>query len=185
MKRYVAMFFFAALALSLASCTQRYVVTTPLEAPLPQPIQCRIGAIIDGLPVGFEEDKKPTAEEIDEFKANLQEQLNKGGWLTISELQDTTTTEYAVTGSINEYKRGSGVARFFIGFGAGTARVRCTLQLTDASTQTVLFGGEFSGSVSDWSANGRQMFTQVAKDFAKAIDKGMSKLGPKKSDHSK
>jgi curli biogenesis system outer membrane secretion channel CsgG len=81
-----------------------------------------------------------------------------------------------VTGSILEYKKGSGWLRFFIGFGAGNAVVNTELRLVDASSGKLLFSGNFKQKVSGWGETGDATWKRIAKDFAKALEKQNKKL---------
>lgn len=181
MKRYFAMFLFAALVISLGSCAKRWTTTNPMEKPLPQPLYCRIGAISDSLPAGFPEDKKPKAEDIEKLRSDLREQLNQGGWLNVPELQDTSSTDFVIVGAITYYQKGNAFLRAVPGLlpgfmGTGAAKLGCTLRLININTQEVVFGGKFAGAVYDFQVSGDATYDQAAIDFAKALDKQMSKL---------
>ena len=89
--------------------------------------------------------------------------------------------EYIVEGSVLEFKKGSGLVRFLIGFGAGNAKVTTELRLIKRSQSPeeqdeIIFAGNFKRSVSDWTESGDKTFENVAKDFAKALQKRLKKL---------
>lgn len=173
MKKVLIAVFIAVLSVLFAGCTP-YVVTTPLEKPVDTQSLCCIGAITDELPGDMEIEKKPTMEEIDRFKDILDSQLKKKNFFEYVTCDDPET-RYEVTGSIIEFRRGSGAVRFLIGFGLGNARLVATLKLVDKTSDETVFSGNFRAEVGDWMTKGDQIFNVVAKNFAKAIEKQQKK----------
>jgi hypothetical protein len=149
---------------------QNYVITTDLLQPLAPTSVCNIGDIIDELPMETEDAKKPSAEAIQKFKNRIAEEISKQEIFNPAS-SGVDTGFYEITGSILEYKKGSGVARFFIGFGVGNAAITTSLKLINVKTKEIVFSGNFKGSVSSWGESGDKMFERVAKDFAKALKK--------------
>jgi hypothetical protein len=163
----------------LLSCTN-YVITTPLTTPLKSTDTCAIGIITDELPSDMDIEAKPTLEEIKMFKDELDYSLNDRGVLQM--IDPSSGPAYEVTGGVLEFKRGSGVARFFIGFGVGNAKLTVALRLVDrANSDKVIFAGNFSAQVSDWTTKGDEMYKTAAKNFAKAIQKQLKKLAKESS----
>jgi len=159
----------------LIGCTKAYIITDDLSEPLTLNQYCFIGAITDELPEDFEEDDKPTAETIEDFKTYIIEELSQKG-IFADFPANGQDAPYEITGSILDYKKGSGFVRFLIGFGAGSARVTVALRLIDTSTDQVVFGGNFTGNVTNWAEEGHMMFKRVAKDFAKQLEKAVEKV---------
>lgn len=164
----------ALLALLVSGCAKNYVITTNLEAPLARHSACSVGAIIDELPADTEASKKPSAEAIQKFKNRIQEQIYDQRVFDHTNGSDSAV--YEVTGSILEYAKGSGALRFFIGFGAGSAKITTNLKMTNTRTGQTIFAGNFKGEVSNWGDSGDKMFEQVAKAFAKELRKQQKKL---------
>lgn len=156
-------------------CTKPYVITTDLEASIGRTETCTIGAITDELPIDTEESKKPTLETIGMLKGYLIAELSKRNLMKLGVLGESSA-RYEVTGSILSYKKGSGFMRFLFGFGVGAAKVVTNLKLTDQQSGTVIFAGNFTGQVSDWTESGNKMLERVAKDFAKQLDNRLKKI---------
>jgi hypothetical protein len=158
-------------ALLLApGCAKNYVITNPLGAPLPAPMKCAVGDIADGLPADMEQGKKPTAEDVQKLRRHLEEEIANRRLAEIFP-SDNPAAAYEITGSVLEYKRGSGALRFIVGFGAGNAKATVGLKLIDRQTGATIYGGNFSGTVSSGLEGGDQAFRRIAKDFAKALKK--------------
>ncbi len=160
-------------------CTKPYRITHDLEAPTRAAASCSIGDIIDELPLDFEEEKKPTAEDIAKFKDYLQEELSKRD-IFGSHSQGDPEADYEVTGSIISYEKGSGWLRFLFGFGAGSARVTVSLRLIDRSSNQTVFAGNFNGIVTHWAELGDEVFSQVSKNFAKELEKQRKQFSRRK-----
>jgi hypothetical protein len=156
------------------SCTP-YVITTPLSVPFESSQRCAIGEIADALPADMDIEKKPTIEEINMFKDELDYVLNEKD---VFEMVDYSGDPiYEVSGDLLSFKRGSGVARFFIGFGIGSAKMTIALKLIDlADSSKVIFAGNFSAEVSDWATKGDQMYKTTANNFAKALKKELKRI---------
>jgi hypothetical protein len=152
-----------------------YKITHQLEKPINREGNCSIGDIKDQLPIDFEEEDKPTLEEVDKLKDYLRIELEKKGIFRAVEMLNTEA-EYEVTGGILDYKKGSGIVRFFGMFGAGNAKLTVNLRLEDRNTEEVLFAGNFFQEVSDWAESGAKTYERVGKDFAKALEKEIKKL---------
>ena len=174
MKKRQIPIFIALTMILLVGCTKRYVITDELSEQLPIASTVSVGEIVDELPIDMEEEKKPTIEHIEAFKAHLAEQIEKKEVFSASGI-GTNLSEYELRGSIISYKKGSGFMRFLIGFGAGNSEVTIALQLVNRSTDEVVFGGNFKGSVGSYFDKGDKMFETVAKEFAKALKKAVKK----------
>jgi hypothetical protein len=155
-----------------------YKITHELDRPIDKTAFCEVGEIADELPAGFDEDDKPTFEQIDEFRRHLRNALEEKLIFSSVDL-GSLGGDYEVTGGIRDFKRGSGVLRFFGLFGAGNARVMAALRLEDRSTGETLFAGNFRKEVTSEFEKGDIMFERVAKDFAKALEKAIKKLQKK------
>jgi len=163
----------------LFSACAHYKVTKNLEQPVEDIAVCNIGEIRDELPVGFEEEDKPTLEHIEKFRSYLKTELEKEGVFK-SILIMNPESPYEVTGSVLDFKKGSGVVRFFVGFGAGNAKLTASLKLIDKNTGEILFAGNFKQTVGSYMESGDKMFQRVAHDFAKELKKQIKKLGKRK-----
>ena len=161
--------------LFLSSCTKRYIITTEMEKPIDIGTTCSIGQIADELPIGIEEEDKPSLEDVEKLKSFIVEELNKKDALIAHIAKHNT--RYEINGSILEFKKGSGALRFFIGFGAGSARLVTHLQLIDKNSGNVIFAGNFTSTVSDGLVDGEKIFRQTAKDFTSQLFKQLKKLG--------
>jgi len=160
-----------------SACAHNYKVTTNLEQPVNELSICNIGEIRDEL-WSLEEDK-PTLEHIEKFRSYLKEELEKEGVFK-SILIMNPEASYEVTGSLHDFKKGSGAVRFFVGFGAGKAKLDTSLKLIDKKTGETLFAGNFKQTVGSWMESGDEIFRRVAHDFAKELKKQIKKLQKKK-----
>jgi hypothetical protein len=152
-----------------------YKITHELDRPIEKTSLCQVGEIKDELPAGFKEEDKPTFEQIDEFRRHLRNALEEKRIFSSVDL-GSLGGEYEVTGSIRDFKKGSGFVRFLGLFGAGNARIMAALRLEDRSTGETLFAGNFRKEVTSFAEKGDVMFERVAKDFAKALEKQIKKL---------
>jgi hypothetical protein len=152
-----------------------YRITHKLEQPIKQPSNCSIGEIKDELPADFDEDDKPSLEHVEKFRDYLRIALIEKG-IFRDVLLVNPESEYHVTGGILDFKKGSGVVRFFGLFGAGNAKLTATLRLEDRKTGEILFGGNFKQEVSSYMESGDMIFKRVAQDFAKELEKQLKKL---------
>lgn len=177
-KRYNRLFILLLIAVFFTGCTP-YVVTTPLDEPLDGDAICCIGSIADELPIDMKDEDKPTLEEIEKFKDHLYNELNQKGLLELAGCGGTDT-RYEVSGSVIDFKRGSGVARFVIGFGVGNAKMVTSLKLVDVGSGETVFAGNFPAQVSDWMTKGDEIFKTTARNFAKAVEKQQKKALKKK-----
>jgi hypothetical protein len=156
-------------------CSKPYVITRNLDYSIEPQQSCSIGNIVDELPVDFDAEDKPTAENIMQLKIKLEEYLAKKDIYEIIRL-DFPDADFEVTGAILDYKKGSGFLRFLFGAWAGAARVTVALDLTDNYTGDIIFSGNFYGTVTQWTESGDMIFNQVALNFAKALKKELKKL---------
>jgi curli biogenesis system outer membrane secretion channel CsgG len=150
-----------------AGCAKQYVVTQPLEAAAVQPFSLRIGPITESLPADATPEQRPRPEELDTLVRHLQTELAKKGLLATGE------SMFQVEGTLVAFTRGSGAVRFLVGFGAGSAKATLRLHVVDTVSGTVVFAGNFSGSVSNWAEAGDQMFRRIARDFAKELTRAL------------
>jgi PBP1b-binding outer membrane lipoprotein LpoB len=175
MVRSLACFMLIAVAMLTGGCTKPFVVTTPLSTALTAPTTIRVADIEDELPVDMEAAKKPKTDDIDKFRTYIGEALAKKD---VGEIVpgDEAEALYEVQGTFLEYKRGSGAARFFIGFGAGNAHATIGLRLIDTQTGDTVFAGNFTSVVTSWAESGDQIFQRIADDFADEIAKQLKNL---------
>jgi len=156
-----------------SGCAQ-YIITQELDQPISHNSPCSIGPITDELPEDFSEEDKPTMEAIDDLKDQLIQCLNKEE-IFLGIRRELYEAHYEVTGSILDYKKGSGFLRFMFGF-IGSAKITIELRLVDLSSNDVIFSGNFKAAVTSGYASGDEMYKKVARDFAKALKKGLKKL---------
>ncbi len=161
--------------LLIVGCGAKYRVTQPLEVPLESQSICVVGEITDALPADFEPEDKPTLDHINMLRRYIEEELNNKEVLQTTTIA-TSKARYEVTGSILDFGKGSGAARFFIGFGAGSAKLTVELTLKDIQSGEVIFAANFNQTVSSWTESGDESFKRVAKDFAKALEKNAKNL---------
>jgi hypothetical protein len=166
----------AIIAVAFISGCANYVITEDLAAPLePQP-RAVIGEFRDELPIDMDADKKPPLEDIDKLRSYIADELLKKEFFSAVSVSDPGGGQYEVTGAVIEYKKGSGVLRVLFGAFAGSGRLTTVVELRDKQTGTILFSGNFKGTVTHWADSGDSMFRQVAKDFAKSLRKESEKL---------
>jgi len=164
-----------AVLLLFAGCTGHYVVTKELRESLRSESRCKIGEIAVALPEDTEPDALPPQADLVKFERWLGEEIdNKGTFVTLTGGEEPI---YEVQGKIIDYNRGTGVARIFIGLGVGNARVVTELKLVDRRTGTVLFSGNFRRDVGNALESGDKVYRDIAKDFAKALDKQLKNVG--------
>jgi hypothetical protein len=163
----------ASVILLAAGCAS-YKVTTPLEQPLDTSAKWCMVEIRDALPPDIEAEDKPDEFQYTILADKIREQIIKKK--IFAGLADPGSCQLEITGSIIEYKKGSGFLRFMIGFGAGNAVLTTELQVRNRVTGAVLFSGNFRGTVSSWAEAGKKCFDTVAKDFAKALEKQQKQL---------
>jgi hypothetical protein len=152
-------------------CAKRFVITHELDKPLVATPICNIADIRDELPADFAAGKKPSVEDIDKFKDYLIKSLTKDAFFSDAGKMIPTQSQYELSGAILDYKKGSGTLRFLFGAFAGAAKVTVTLELKDIKSNAVVYSGNFTGSVTDWSSSGIKMFEQISKDFTKDLKK--------------
>jgi len=157
-------------------CTKRYEVTNELYSPPPESASLSIGSVSDNLSFDTPEDKKPTREHISLFKEKLVKRISKKNIFAKVTI-DNDTAAYELSSSINEYREGSGFMRFMFGLFAGSSKLDVTLELFDRKNGQLVFGGDYTGSVSGGLglSKGESMFDSVAKDFTKSLDKAIKK----------
>jgi hypothetical protein len=161
--------------LAMAGCTPRHVIVDELRKPVAGIAVCTIGDISDGLPAEIDVSDRPTQEDIQMFGDRIIEALVKEKLLQQSP-PGPDTGIYQISGTIMDYKKGSGFLRFMFGAWAGGSKVTTNLKLMDARTKDVLFSGNFIGAVTSWSEKGNKMYEYVAKDFARELKKQNKKL---------
>jgi hypothetical protein len=162
--------------LSLAAgCTKPYKVLVDLEAIPERGSVCSVGNIVDELPFDMDPEDKPTAEDIEKLKNHLIGELVKKEVFDHVDIFDPHS-DYQVRGSVLSFTRGSGFLRFLFGAFAGSAQVTVSLELYDKKQERVLFSGNFTGQVSDWTETGDKTFKQVAENFANEIKSQKKKL---------
>jgi hypothetical protein len=164
--------------LTFSGCAT-YKITHDLEQPIDEAKTCSIGEIKDELPLGFKEEDKPSLEKIDMFRDYLRIKLMHRGVFNGVGLM-SPDAEYEVIGGLLEFRKGSDVARFFIGLGVGNARLTVRLSLVDRATGEVLFSGTFKQEVSSWVEEGDLIFERAADAFSKALERQIKKLEKKK-----
>lgn len=160
----------------LGGCTKPYMITTELEKPLNSGSFCIIEDMKDELPIDFPEEKKPTREALDKFNDYLIQELEKTELFRSVAFTFPSEIKYRVSGSILDYKAGSGFLRFLFGMGIGSAKVIVSLKLQDVETGEIIFSGNFDGVVSHWADTGDKVYKQVAQNFAKTIKKKHKEL---------
>lgn len=141
-----------------------------MDSPMEIPVILRIGAIIDELPADMSVEEKPTTEEIAKFKDLLYEELAFVEFISMTD-KETVDAIYEVRGEIIDFRRGSGVLRFAVGFGLGNSRLVVALKLVNTTTGEIFFAGNFADEVSTWLAQSDRVYESVAFDFARALKK--------------
>ena len=153
---------------TLGSCTKPYKITTELQRPLSRGLDISIGELTDELPIDFDPAKKPTTQDIDEFRSTLRIEILK----ILDKLPadaDAVAGSYRVEGSILDYTKGSGFLRFMFGAWAGSAQVTTNLKMIDGSNGEIVFAGNFAGAVTSGWESGSEMWKRIAKNFADAL----------------
>ncbi len=173
-KRLFMLFSTALIFCGVTSCTP-YKITLPLEKPINPPATCTLGEISDGLPMKMEESARPTLEEVNKLRAHLYNELNSVELFEMLADGDTSA-RYEVGGTIEHFKRGSGIARFLIGFGLGNAQLIVKLEMYDRLEKQYIFGGDFKAEVADWLTKGDEVFKRAGRDFARTFAKQQKKL---------
>lgn len=158
-------------SLIAAGCSN-YKITHPLDQPLRAQNDLVIGSIDDQLPLGKD---RPSLEDINKLKVHLTKELEKENLFHVYD-QGGQQSNYEIQGALTAYKKGSGVARAFLPFGIGNAKVTLNLELVDKANGVSVFSGEYRGSVSSYAESGEEMLKRVAKDFAKSLRKQHLKL---------
>ena len=152
-------------------CATQYRVTHELEEYVNLDKGVFIEPIVDGLPADIDPDSRPSPED-------LQKLVNYIGAKLYNELRapiGTNNSSYTISGTILDYKKGSGLLRFLFGF-LGNAKVTVELKLTETATGETIFAANFKQTVTNWEESGDKMFERVASDFAKAIKKRLKNL---------
>jgi len=155
-------------ALLAVGCVKNYRVTQPLEQPLDRNYYCEMGAITDALPADFKEEDKPSTEFIEKLRSAIVNELSKTDFFPPINSNDSEEG-YDIKGSILDFKKGSGFLRFLFGALAGSSKLTIELSLTDRASDSVIFAGNFTQTVSGWAEAGDATCKKVAKDFAKAL----------------
>ena len=146
-----------------------YMVTHELERPI-SPGTCKVVAIQSALPATQDEEDLPREQEISKLLTTLEDAVRKTGLFTAVEpFLDTST--YVVKATIITFKRGSGAVRALIGFGVGNAKITVEIKLIERNSDAVLFSGNFSQEISDWTEAGDKMYGKIARDFGMALKK--------------
>lgn len=91
-------------------------------------------------------------------------------------MTEQSSVRYTIVGSLLEYKKGSGVARFLIGFGAGNAKTTLSLKVVDNESGSVVFAASLSETISSGMEKGDKAYERIGKNFAKALKKEMKRL---------
>lgn len=170
-----ALWLLLAMVIILVSGCANYVITVPLEEPLKPNAPFAVGNIGDELPIDIEDGDKPTLEDIDKFRQDIFDAIEKQNIYELLNSYEGEGNPYEVTGSLLDFKRGSGALRFLFGFGAGSAKLTVNLELVDLEQNRVVFAGNFKGTVTGGLESGREMYKRVAKDFAKELKKQLKK----------
>ncbi len=164
----------AGLIAIIAGCAP-YVITHDLEVMITNNQSCLIGQITDELPSDMAEKNKPTLENIEYLKMKLQKELDRIKVFS-QVVADIGETNYEITGSILEYKKGNGFVRF-ISFGlAGGGKITIELKLINKDTDEVMFAGNYSRVVASYIESRNAMFSYVARDFANSLKKQVKNI---------
>ena len=155
-----------------------YKITHELEQPIKEKTFCYVGEIKDELPADFDEEDKPTFEQIYKFRRYLRNALEEKLIFSAIELGNPEA-EYEVTGGIRDFKKGRGFHRS-LPFGVGMQKVTATLRLQDRKTGEILFAGNFREVVSSYTEKIDLMFERLAKNFSRVLEKQIKKSEKKK-----
>ncbi len=162
-------------------CGKQYVVTQNVDEFISNVSICSVGGFTDDLPSDFPAENKPTMEEIEKFRDIIVEELGKVEIFRYVEI-NSISSQYEVSGSILDFKKGSGFLRFLIGFGVGSAKLTVAMDLTDKKTNRIIFSGNFSRTISDWTTSGDDKYKYIARDFAKELKKQLKKIREAEAD---
>lgn len=159
------------------SCSPNYAILQDFETPPSSDETICIGPIEDALSADVAEKDRPSAETIEKFRTFLAERLNRDDIFDVMPNSTGSSCEanYEVVGKILKYNKGSGVARFLIGFGAGSSYLTVNLSIIDKSNNQQIFSGNFKATVSGGFETSDTALRNVAKDFAKAIKESRKK----------
>jgi hypothetical protein len=160
---------------ALVGCGKPYVITTAEERDFAIVNNIRMGDITADFPSDFDLGKMPSKEDIIRFQHLIMAELSE--YERFNTLLNTSdSADFVITGSILDYSKGSKTAQFLIGFGAGAAKITTALRLVDVRTGKVVFAGNFTGKIADWTKENKEVFTKAAKNFAKALNKHVTGL---------
>jgi len=151
---------------SSPGCVSQFAITQPLEANFPRPLVVSIGDIGVAVPLDTQAGKKPGQEELQMFERFLYQELAKAG-IPMAQPGAKNPATLQVQGSLIEFKRGNGFARFFVG-PVAAASVTANLRLVEPDSGRVVFAGNFVGVVAGWSF-GEEAFRRAATGFAAAL----------------
>lgn len=176
MKVSIRLVLVAAGLLAAAGCAKPYKITQELQEPINTIAVCRMAEIQDELPIDFEADKKPSAEQMQKLEEAIMNGLAERD--LFGELGNAVATpEYEISGGVLEFRRGSGVVRAIGLFGLGNAYITVHLELKDLRNgNEVVFAGNFKQSVTSYLESGDEMFNRVGHDFAEALEKQIKDL---------
>jgi hypothetical protein len=167
----------ALMILAIMSCSPNYAILQDFDTPPSSNETICIGEIEDALSADVSAKDRPSAESIEKLRGFLKQRLNQDDIFDVMSSSSGSECEesYEVVGKILKYNKGSGVARFLIGFGAGSSYLTVNLSIIDKSNNQQIFSGNFKASVSSWLESGDTALRNVAKDFAKAIKESRKK----------
>jgi hypothetical protein len=82
---------------------------------------------------------------------------------------EETTPRVKLAGTVTEFKKGSQMKRYMIGFGAGKTKIKATVRFTDAASGDVVYEKDVDGKVIMGFAGGDSMGAAhgLAKEVAK------------------
>jgi hypothetical protein len=155
-------------------CAKQYVVLQPLDVALPAPVTIAMGEVTDDLPIDTEPERRPRPEEIAKLERSIETEIAKRDLGNVTRKTESDAL-YEVQARFLEFDRGSGVARFFFGWGLGTARATVALRLVERSSGRTAFAGNFTATVSSWAESGDQIFRRIAHDFARELERQQKK----------
>ena len=171
-------------AVLFSGCSHNFKITHDLEKPLATTSEWKVGEITVELPSDFEESKKPTEEHIEKLRSYIINEIEEKKIFS-SPAFSGSTSRYEISGSILDFKRGSGFVRAMIGFGVGSAKVTAELKLVDTEANEVIFAGNFKQKVASWLESGDKSFERIAEDFAKQLQKQLKNLRKKQEKEEK